>query len=252
MAMNKAVQALRVVAEGLTTSFRYPHFMQGVQPTFRMPPPATIYGHVCSVLGDWVDPTGVGFAIHFRYQAEFDDVESTHVLVPSAGRLKGTTHPKVLEGNVNPFRRSILFRPRLVLYINRPDWLEAFCQPRYPVALGRSQDLFMYREVSIVELAGADTAYFEHTLMPYDFTRRTGVGHVVLMPRFLDVRARRHPVFERYLVLQRRVYSREFVRYEGEPPLRFLVDPATADKEGICMGLLFHRWIGESGQPYLA
>jgi len=250
--MNKPVQALRVVAEGPTTSFRYPHFMQGVQPTFRMPPPATIYGHVCSALGDWFDPAGVEFAIHFRYQVEFDDVESTHILAPVGGRLKGTTLPKALEGNVNPFRRSILFRPRLVLYLNRPDWLEAFRRPRYPVALGRSQDLFMYREVGITELANAEAAYFEHTIMPDDFARRTGAGQVVLMPRFLEVRARRHPTFERYLILQRRVYSREFVRYEGEPPLRFWVDPATADADGICLGLLFHRWMDEGGQPHRA
>lgn len=246
------MRTLRVVAEGLTTSFRYPHFMQGVQPTFRMPPPATIYGHICSVLGDWFDPVGVKFAIHFRYQTEFSDVESTHILIPAGGRLKGTTCPKVLEGNVNPFRRSILFRPRLILYLNRPDWLEAFRQPRYPVALGRSQDLFMYREVDVTELADSDVAYFEHTLMPDDFALRTGAGQVVLMPRLLDVRARRHPAFGRYLVLHRRVYSREFLRYEGEPPLRFLVDPATADEEGICLGLLFHRWTGEGGQPHLA
>jgi CRISPR-associated protein Cas5t len=250
--MLHAMSVLRVVAEGQTTSFRYPHFMQGVQPTFRMPPPATLYGHVCSVLGDWVDPTGVEFAVHFRYQAEFEDLESTHVLTPAGGRLQGTSHPKVLGGNINPFRRGILFRPRLVLYLNRPDWLEAFRRPRYAVALGRSQDLFTYRDVGVVALAHAGAAYFEHTLMPDDFARHTGAGQVVLMPRFVEVRARRHPRFERYLILQRRVYSREFVRYEGEPPIRFLVDPTTADAEGICLGLLFHRWTGRGGHSDLA
>lgn len=243
---------LRVAADGLTTSFRYPHFMQGVQPTFRMPPPATIYGHVCSVLGEWFDPTGVEFALYFRYQAEFDDLESTHVLVPAGGRLGSTGYPKVLEGNVNPFRRGILFRPHLTLYLNRPDWLEAFRTPRYAVALGRSQDLFTYRDVRVVPLAEAGSAYFEHTLMPYEFARHTGAGQVVLMPRFLSVSARRHPTFERYLVLQRRVYSREFVRYEGGLPLRFVVDPATADPDGVCRGLLFHRWTDGGDNSSLA
>lgn len=246
------MRVLKVVAEGLTTSFRYPHFMQGVQPTFRMPPPATIYGHICSALGEWFDPTGVGFAIHFRYLAEFEEIESTHILAPATGRLKGSSLPKVLEGNVNPFRRGILFRPRLVLYLNRPDWLEAFRRPRYPVALGRSQDLFIYREVGITDLLEADAAYFEHTLAPEDFVRRTGVGQVVLMPRYLDVHARREPTFERYLVLQRRVYSRDLIRYEGEPPLRFWVDPATPDADGVCLGLLLHRWAGGDSHSYLA
>jgi len=246
------MKALKVIAEGLTTSFRYPHFMQGAQPTFRMPPPATIYGHVCSVLGDWFEPAGVGFAIHFRYRAEFQDLESTHILAATTGRLSGTSLPKALEGTVNPFQRGILFRPRLVLYLNRPDWLEAFRQPRYPVVLGRSQDLFVYREVDVVDLVEAEVAYFEHTLMPDDFVRRTGAGQVVLMPRFLDVHARRQPVFARYLILQRRVYSRDFLRYEGEPPIRFWTDPSAADADGICLGLLFHSWVDGSGHPGLA
>lgn len=246
------MKTLKIVAEGLTTSFRYPHFMHGVQPSYRMPPPATIYGHVCSAVGDWFNPAGVEFALHFRYQAEFEEIESTHVLKPTTGRLNGTALPKVLEGNVNPFRRSILFRPRLVLYLNRPDWQDAFQRPRYPVALGRSQDLFVYREVGVVDLVESDTAYLEHTIVPDDFVRRTGVGQVVLMPRFVDVQARRRPTFDRYLILQRRVYTREFVRYEGEPPLRFWVDPTIADADGICLGLIFHRWTNGSGHPGLS
>jgi CRISPR-associated protein Cas5t len=236
------MQVLKVVADGFTTSFRYPHFMQGVQPTYHMPPPATLYGHVCSALGDWFDPSGVEFALRFRYQAEFEDLENTHVLVPSTGRLKDTALPKVLEGNINVFRRGILFRPQLTLYLNRPDWLEAFRSPRYAVVLGRSQDLFAYREPSIVHLPVAESAYFEHTLAPADFVRRTGAGQVVLMPRLLDVRAGRYPAFDRYVVLQRRVYSHDLVRYEGEPPLQFPIDPAEADANGIGLGLLFHRW----------
>lgn len=52
------MQVLKIVLEGVTTSFRYPHFMLGVQPSFPPPPPATIYGHVCSALGEWVAPEG--------------------------------------------------------------------------------------------------------------------------------------------------------------------------------------------------
>ena len=50
------MRVLKVTLEGITTSFRYPHFMVNVQPSYRMPPPATIYGHICSALGEWVSP----------------------------------------------------------------------------------------------------------------------------------------------------------------------------------------------------
>ncbi|MBC7105385.1 MAG: CRISPR-associated protein Cas5 [Firmicutes bacterium] len=239
------MEALKVVAEGLTTSFRYPHFMQGVQPTYDMPPPATLYGHICSVLGEWFDPAPVRFAVHFTFQGRFEEVEHTHVLRPATGRLPGMNVPKALEGEVNPFRRTILFRPRLVLYLNRPEWAAAFRSPRYPVALGRSQDLFTYRSVEVVRLQLADHAYLEHTLAPYDLVRYTAQGIVVLMPRFLDYANNRYPSFGRYVVLHRRVHTGEFLRYQGEPAPAFWVDPTSPEIRGDRLGLIFHRWVGE-------
>ena len=103
------MQVLKVVAEGLTTSFRYPHFMQQIHPTFQMPPPATIYGHICSALGEWFDPTGVEFAYHFTHRGDVKDVEHIIVLSPSGARsrLPGTKIPAALHGNVNPFDREL-------------------------------------------------------------------------------------------------------------------------------------------------
>lgn len=242
------MEALKVTAEGITTSFRYPHFMQGVQPTYEMPPPATLYGHVCSVLGEWFDPRGVRFAVHFSYQARVEEVEHVHLLTPATGRLPGSAWPKVAEGQVNPFRRSVLFRPRLVLYLNRPEWAGCFRSPRYPVALGRSQDLFTYVAVEVVRLEETERVYFEHTLAPYALARRTGRGTAVLMPRFLDYRRRRRPSFDRYVILRRRVRAdrpEEFLRLEGEEPLRFWADPTAPSVDGNPLGLFFHSWLEE-------
>jgi CRISPR-associated protein Cas5t len=239
------MHVLKVVAEGLTTSFRYPHFMQGVHPTFKMPPPATIYGHICSALGEWFDPEGVEFAYHFTHQGSFDDIEHVIVLTVSRGKLPGTELPKVLEGNVNPFKRALLFRPRLVLYINRPEWESAFRSPRYAVILGRSQDLFTYTSVSIVELVRAESAYFEHTLLPYRMARQTAQGIVVLMPRFLDYYNNRTPTFGRYVMLPRRVHTRDFLRFSDQPPETYWVDPTTPQFKGDYLGLAFHTFVGD-------
>ena len=206
------MRVLKVIAEGLTTSFRYPHFMQQIHPTFPMPPPATIYGHICSALGEWFDPTGVRFAYHFTYKGHVTDIEHIIMLRPARGKLPDTGIPKVLEGRVNPFERALLFEPRLTLYINRPEWEKAFKSPRYAVVLGRSQDLFTYRYVSAVELEQAEHAYFEHTLAPHDMALRTQRGVTMLMPRFLDYAHNRSPTFSRYLVLQDRVFSTGFFK----------------------------------------
>src|SRR5262249_10153480 len=132
------MDVLKIVAEGLTTSFRRPHFMWGIQPTFRMPPPATIYGHICSALGELVAPEGIAFAYRFTSQASFSDVEHTIMVSETETKraLKGTDYPEALSGNVQPFKRDLLFQPRLTLYINRPEWLEAFRHPYYAVVLG--------------------------------------------------------------------------------------------------------------------
>lgn len=243
------MRVLKVTAEGLTTSFRYPHFMHGVQPTYEMPPPATIYGHICSALGDWISPEGVQFAYHFTYQARFDDVEHVHLVAVASGVLRDTRIPKVMEGAVNPFKRQLLFGPRLVLYLNHPEWEAAFRSPRYPVALGRSQDLFTYTEIGVVELEQAGRAYFEHTLAPYRFALQAQRGYVVLMPRYLDYERRRQPSFARYLVLHERIPSHGdggLLRFEGmATDSSYWVDPTSPEIGGARLGLLFHAFVGE-------
>jgi len=238
------MRVLKVVAEGLTTSFRYPHFMMGVQPTYEMPPPATLYGHVASALGEWFEPQGVRFAVRFTYAQKQADIENTILLTPATGRMyQDKSLPKVLEGQVNPFNREILFFPRLTLYLNHPEWLKAFRQPHYAVCLGRSQDLFTYRRVEVVDLEHTSQAYLEHTLLPYDYAHRTAAGHTVLMPRYLDYRRKRHPTFERYVVLHRRVHTRDFLHFEGDPLPELWADPTEPYVAGDPLGIVFLSWV---------
>lgn len=237
------MRVLKIEAEGPTTSFRFPHFIMQVQPTFHVPPPATIYGHIAGALGDWFDPAGVRFAYHFTYAAKVREMEHTILLAPAGGKVNGL--PKAMEGQVNPFRRELLFMPRLVLYLNRPEWIDAFRSPRYTVVLGRSQDLFTYTSVEIVELEEADEAYFEHTLLPYDVNRHTGRGFAVLMPRYIDGANRRQPTFERYVVIQERVPSTEFLYFGQRPPGRFLIDADSAEHGGLHLGLSFLGFVDD-------
>ena len=256
------MHVLKIVAEGLTTSFRYPHFMQGVHPTFVMPPPATIYGHICSALGEWVEPTGIEFAYHFTYQAQFDDVEHIHILStvpanwPNRTEMSkaGWQHPIAVGGAVNPFKRAMLFQPRLVLYINRPEWEPAFRSPTYPVVLGRSQDLFTYTRIGVIELAQAERAYFEHTLAPYRMALQSPQGYVVLMARYVDYARGRAPTFARYVVLQRRVHSIDFTRFAGlTASTSYWVDSEAPQDNGVCLGLAFHTFVGDyDDEPLMA
>ena len=235
------MRVLKVVAEGLTTSFRYPHFMLQVHPSFPMPPPATIYGHICSVLGEWFDPAGVAVAYQFTHQGVVRDLEHIILAKPATGKLKGTELPKVLEGNINPFEREIFFRPRLTLYINRPEWLPAFRSPRYAVALGRSQDLFTYTSVEVIQLEQSAQAYFGHTLLPYEMALQVGRGTTVLMPRFLDYHRNRQPIFQRYFVVQEPVVLPEEgkIRFVDTQYGPYWTDPSAPRYRGAPLGLVF-------------
>lgn len=242
------MKVLKVVAEGITTSFRYPHFMQQIHPSFPMPPPATIYGHIASALGEWFDPQGVRYACHFTYRGQTSDVEHIIVQTPSTGYLPGTRIPKVQEGNVNPFDRELLFQPKLTLYINRPEWKDAFRSPRYAVVLGRSQDLFTYTSIEVVELEQADRAYFEHTLAPYQMALQFGRGIAITMPRFVDNYANRAPAFGQYVVLKDRVYlpNEDAFQFSSIQYGPYWTDPSSPVQKEMRLGLAFLDFTGDS------
>src|SRR5574341_541881 len=167
------MRVLKIVAEGLVTSFRYPHFAQGVHPTFEMPPPATIYGHVCSAFGDYIPQNSTRFAYHFKYESRFFDYEHLHVF----GK----------EPKMNPFKRDLLFRPRLTLYLDNLDFYDAFLRPRYPVALGRAQDLMTYIDIRVIELQQAERAFYSGTLLTLPQAAQIGGrSFAATMPRFID------------------------------------------------------------------
>lgn len=226
------MRALKITAEGMVTSFRYPHFVQGVHPSYEMPPPATIYGHICSAVGDYFDPEITQFAYHFRFETRFFDYEHLHFF----GK----------EPKMNPFRRELLFNPRLTLYLNNLDFAEYFLSPRYPVALGRAQDLMTYVDVREVELISAEATFYEGTLLPLrDAAAIGGRTFAVTMPRFID--ENRHPTWGQYAVLLDRVEypNEDALRFENSEQRPIWVDPEPDAKhptKALQRGIIWHSW----------
>lgn len=231
------MRVLKVELEGLTTSFRYPHFLVGRQPSLSLPPPSTIYGHISSALGEFPAPESLRFGYSFRCAGKVDDLESQHLVRVSSGKFKGI--PKNLEGNINPTLREVLLFPKLTLYIAPEEseldyYLKSFRSPRYPVALGRSQDLASYTLVKEIELEERESGYFEGTLLPNSYRRQTGAGTLTQMPRFINYENRREVAWEMYLMVENLVHTTndksqqtkaKFVWTGEEQPARFWVDP---------------------------
>ena len=212
--------------------------------------PATIYGHICSAVGDWPDPAGIAFAYHFTHQGKFTDLEHIHaggMAEPISARkrkeLAAAGHHDVSvygESTVTPFVRELLFRPRLVLYLDRLDLTAAFRSPRYAVVLGRSQDLCTYppRAVQVVDLEQRDSAYYEHTLLPLAMGTQTRRGIAVMMPRYVDYRRGRQPDFAQYLMLNERVtLDLTYARAES-----VWCDPTAPTYKDLGRAVVWHRF----------
>ncbi len=254
------MRALRIHASGVATSFRYPHFMVGRQPTFRMPPPATIYGHICSALGEYVDAASLRFAYVFHHQGVADDLEQLHSAVVARGKMPDSDYPQNIVATPGPAQREFLLFPEMTLYIHsdeRPERLaEAFRKPRFVVAMGRSQDLMSYSSVEVVELAEDPVAFFEGALLPWSYRTRTLAGVGVIMPRFVHPDDRRRVVWSPFLVLEERVLLADRVS-DGPlsrnvlkrmvPEERVWVDPEAPMFRGVRRAVVWHDFLG--GEP---
>lgn len=182
-----SMEVLKVELAGSVTSFRYPHFTQGFQPTYLMPPPSTIYGLLCSAVGDYIDPVGLVFGYHFTHDGLFVDYkEHLHFSDP--------VQP-------NPYDRELLFNPRLTLYLSRLDLEPAFWRPRYTLTFGRSQDLVTVSTVSMIQLRDAEAGFFTQTLLSLAVSPLLDANTTaVTMPRFID--RRRRTAWGQYAILQ--------------------------------------------------
>jgi CRISPR-associated protein Cas5t len=231
--MQSPTEVLKIVVEGTVTSFRYPYFVQGIHPTFKMPPPATIYGHVCSAVGEYISPARTRFAYHFTYESSFQDYE--HLLFFPTDGDKPPLKPAV---------RELLFRPRLTLYLTDTSLEPYFRHPEYAVSLGRSQDLMTYTEVRRMVVEPADAMFFEHTLLPLEQAPRIGqYAYTVTMPRYID--PRRRATNAQYAVITTPVTFREgeAFSFEGQSAELFVADPEVVRGDsGLPRGIIWHDW----------
>ena len=253
------MRVLKIELEGVTTSFRYPHLLTGRQPSYPLPPPATLYGHIASVLGEHPAPDSFRFAFTFTHQASVDDYEHTWLIERDERKgKKGQPEPNITAG-LSPTIREVLFRPHLTLYLDTPHldaWHAAFRSPTYPVVLGRSQDLAAYTGVEIVALEERRAGYLEHTLLPWSWRTEVSLGQGLLMPRLINPNDRQKVTWARYVALTHRVFlpfvgemERDTKRVNIVPESRPVwVDPLTNERQGRQRALVWHTLGGTESE----
>lgn len=255
------MRVLRIEMDGVTTSFRHPHFLIGRQPSYPLPPPATILGHIASALGSWPTPDAIQFAYSFRSVGKVDDLENIYATeiggsVPREAKDRWP-YPVNITATMNPVPRELIFRPHLTLYLDAPDMLdalyEAFRQPRYMVVLGRSQDLASYRSVELIETAEDERGYLDGTLIRWRERQRFRVGAGMVMPRYIDPDDRRRVIWSPYLIVEAAALVAPVGQAESgsawvaaEPGERFSVDPESPERAGDFRRILhWHSFLAD-------
>ena len=155
---------LRVKIEGWVTSFRYPTFISGFQPTLPSPPLSTIYGLLSAAKGEIISPEdNIKFGYVFHSESKSVDLETIY-------EIQG------LKGNKsNVAKREFLFNPKLYLYLDDLNFKEYFQKPKYPLVLGRSTDLVMVTDISEINLDKKSDVKLGKTILPYGIKGSYGI-----------------------------------------------------------------------------
>lgn len=234
-----SVKVLKITTEAITASFRYPHVQIGRLPTYEVLPPATLYGHLAGVLGEWFEPNGLEFAYIFEHRGKAIDLETSQPLERGSGKFtlknRNWNFPVNVECQANPQRREFLFRPRLTLFLRGNNDLllrfsHAFLNPEFSYVLGRSQDLATCLDIAWTELSESEEAFFSHTILPYEWRPWVLPGSTVQLPKALNYRRRREPEFAVYLqilwpALKLYAGSQDTISRD-KLPSTFVVDPS--------------------------
>ncbi len=148
------MKALRIHIEGWVTSFRYPAFISGFQPTLPVPPLSTIYGLISAAKGELVAPNDLSIGYVFKHQGKAVDLETIY-------ELSG------LKGKSNVIKREFLVNPEIYLYLDNLDYMDYFKSPHYPLLLGRSTDLVTVSEIKEISLEKKSNVKLGKTILPF-------------------------------------------------------------------------------------
>lgn len=186
------MKASRILIEGWVTSFRYPAFISGFQPSLPVPPLSTIYGLISAAKGELITPEDLSVGYIFTNRGKAVDLETIY-------ELSG------LKGKSNVIKREFLVDPKLYLYLDDPSYGKYFKNPHYPLLLGRSTDLVTVSQIKQVNLdershvqlgntilpLGTEGAYGTIQALPTHFTdtiprKAVGTKPFIMMNQFFD------------------------------------------------------------------
>lgn len=167
-----ALQAVRIRLRAYTASFRAPSFV-AYQLSLAVPPLATIFGLLSAAAGRWILPDEVPWLAYCcTYDTRVKDLEAIYSVV----RGKREEAPRYSERNI--VWREFLVHPELLLFLPI-EWREPFRRPRYPLVLGRSQDVAFTEEMVETTLDPVEQGQVSGVLLPVHLIAQNSVTAVL-------------------------------------------------------------------------
>ncbi len=201
------MEAIRCDITAYTASFRLPSTM-GYQVTAEVPPPSTVLGLLSAACGEDLTPDTVEW-IAYRFTSAAHAVDLEKII---AYTEKGPfIDPKLGTINTVPIKREFLCYPKLILYAP-PKFEEALKRPRFPICLGRSQDVASIDLLKRTELHKVDEAEVEGVLIPFPVRDRAPGSVILGLPTYMQQATPRTPGVVRLFHV---VTKRQKVKTEG-------------------------------------
>lgn len=173
---------IRVEVRAYSASFRVPGMM-GYQLTSPVPPPSTVYGLLAAACGREVTPEEASIAYHFDYDVLAEDVEKIIFFTEQGPKWSAKTGG-VGSGVVT---REFLANPRLTLYLPAGEAANALLRPRFPILLGRSQDVAYVASWREAMLESVEQAEVSGVLLPFPIRSAQMRSRLLSFPTFHTV-----------------------------------------------------------------
>ncbi|MGW1839151.1 CRISPR-associated protein Cas5 [Streptomyces sp. NPDC002067] len=164
----ESVPAWRAEFYAPVASFRDP-LSPGVTRCLPVPPPSTVRGMLAAATGAPAEPVTLGMAAWSEGAGV--DTETYHPIAADGTNPSSGGRVRAGKGGMTIRDRSFLAGVHLMLWIPEPDGeriARALRRPRWPLRLGRSQDIIHLKDLSPVTLEPARTGTVGHALAPLD------------------------------------------------------------------------------------
>ncbi len=187
----------RVLISSITSSFRYPNMMSSFQLSMKAVPYTTIQGLIGSACGN-TDINGIKFSYIFRYESSFFDIETIYKVQKKKNKAGGYAFEYSAKSKAkryltqdglfpttSPFKREILYKTYLTLYLNNKEIANSFKSPIFQLLLGRSSDLAKVEEVKEIEVEAIEKIDLNGTALP--FNQYKMAGEIYTLPTYFDI-----------------------------------------------------------------